>query len=154
MTEQNKNFFASEMESDFFTLCEESLMATITGKLPTKIEKFKETIIAEIQMIKNLKVYEEKNIKKRTYVIRAKQVLHEKKATSLFSAKLKVKLVTRGFIQRYSVNYEEIHALVAKIASMRAFFAICATKGWKIHQIDVNNVYLNDEIDIERIYIK
>ncbi len=72
----------------------------------------------------------------------------------MFSAKLKVKLVAKGFTQRYSVNYEEIHALIAKVASMRALFAICAVKGWKIHQIDVNNVYLNGKINIEGIYIK
>ncbi len=37
---------------------------------------------------------------------------------------------------------------------MRALFAICAVKEWKVHQIDVNNAYLNSEIDIKRIYIK
>ncbi len=60
----------------------------------------------------------------------------------------------KGFTQRYGVNYEETHASVARVASMIALFAICAAKEWKIHQIDVNNAYLNGEIDIERIYIK
>ncbi len=52
------------------------------------------------------------------------------------------------------MNYEETHALVARIASMRALFAVCAAKRWKIHQIDVNNAYLNSEINIHSIYIK
>ncbi len=62
--------------------------------------------------------------------------------------------MAREFTQRYSVNYEETYAPRARIASMRAFFAICAAKGWKVHQIDVNNAYLNGEIDIKGIYIK
>ncbi len=52
------------------------------------------------------------------------------------------------------MNYEETHAPVARVVSIRVLFAICAARGWKVHQIDVNNVYLNGEIDIERIYIK
>ncbi len=63
-------------------------------------------------------------------------------------------MIVKGFIQKYGVNYEKTHVLVVKVASMRVFFAICAIKGWKIHQIDVNNAYLNGEIDIKGIYIK
>ncbi len=101
--------------------------------MSAEIKKFKEVIIVEIQVIKDLKVYKEKNVKKKIYVISAKWILCENKVTLLFSAKLKAKLVVKGFTQRYRVNYEKTHALVAKIASIRAFFAICAVKGWKIH---------------------
>ena len=52
-------------------------------------------------------------------------MLKKKKATLLLPAKLKARLVARGFTQRYRINYEETHALVARIASIRALFAIC-----------------------------
>jgi hypothetical protein len=68
-------------------------------------------------------------------------------------AKLKAKLVAKGFTQRYGINYEETHASVAKVASIRAVLAVCAARGWKVHQIDVNNVFLNGEMDMNGVYI-
>ncbi len=80
-------------------------------------------------------------------------MLKKKKTTSLTLVKLKAKLVARGFTQRFRVNYEETYASVAKIVSMKALLAVCAAKGWKIHQIDISNAYLNGDIDMKRIYI-
>ena len=33
-------------------------------------------------------------------------------------------------------------------------FAVCAVRGWIVHQIDVNNAYLNGEMDMNRVYIR
>ena len=52
------------------------------------------------------------------------------------------------------MNYEETHAPVARVASIRAVFAVCAAKGWKVHQIDINNAYLNGEMDMDGVYIR
>src|SRR6202034_3916763 len=89
-----------------------------------------------------------------TLVISVKWVLKEKQATSLTPAKLKARLVARGFTQRYGINYEETYAPVARTASIRTVFAVCAAKGWEVHQIDVNNPYLNAEMDKDNVYIK
>ncbi len=53
-------------------LNEKSLIATITSKLPAEIKRFKETMLAEIQTIDDLKVYKKQNIKKKTHLISAK----------------------------------------------------------------------------------
>jgi hypothetical protein len=111
-------------------------------------------MLNEIQAIIDLKVYEEADVRYGTHIIGVKWVLKEKKATSLTSSKLKARLVARGFMQRYSINYEEIHASVARVSSIRAVFAIYAAKGWKVHQIDINNAYLNGEIDMDGVYIR
>ena len=105
-------------------------------------------------MVLKAKVRNLLNQFKGTHVIGVKWVLKEKKATSLSPAKLKARLVARGFTQTYGVNYEETYAPVARTASMRAVLAVCAAKGWKVHQIDVNNAYLNGDIDMDEIYIK
>ena len=134
-------------------LNEQGLVATLTDRLPKEIEKFKEAMIAEINAIENLQVYEERDVPKSTCIIGTKWVLKEKKATSLTPAKLKARLVARGFTQIFGVNYKKTHAPVARTASMRSLFATCAARGWKVHQIDVSNTYLNREIDIDDIYM-
>ncbi len=72
MAGEHKSFYVTEIEGNFLLVHEEGLMATITSKLPTEIKRFKEAMIAEIQAIEDLKVYEKKDVKKRTYVISAK----------------------------------------------------------------------------------
>ena len=66
MAGQDRNLFASEVDFDFLTMIEDGLTATIISKLPTEIKKFKEAMMAEIQALKDLKVYEERDVKKRT----------------------------------------------------------------------------------------
>jgi hypothetical protein len=133
---------------------EHELVATLTSALPPHIEKFKQAMLDEINALEHLKVYEEADVKHNTHVISVKWVLKEKKATTLTPAKLKARLVARGFTQIYGVNYEETHAPVARTASMRAVFAACAARGWKVHQIDVNNAYLNGDMDMDGVYIR
>ncbi len=48
MAEQNRNFFVSKVDFDFFPMIEDGLTAIITSKLLTKIKKFKKTIMVEI----------------------------------------------------------------------------------------------------------
>ncbi len=144
----------SEIDGNFMLLNKKSLMATITSQLSTEIKKFKKIMLAEIQTINNLKIYEKKNIKRKTHIISVKWVFKKKNVTFLTFVKLKTKLMTKGFTQIFRVNYEKIYASIAKIASIRALLVVYTAKRWKIHQIDVNNVYLNSDIDIKRIYIK
>ena len=151
---QESGYVTQEIDISDFTDCEYGLVATLTSKLPAEIEKFKQAMIDEIQALNDLKVYEEADVKRGTHIIGVKWVLKEKKATSLSPAKLKARLVAKGFTQQYGVNYEETHAPVARTASIRTVFAVCAAKGWKVHQIDVNNAYLNGEMDMDGVYIR
>ncbi len=57
MAEQDRNFFANEVNFNFLTMIKDSLTITITNKLFTKIKKFKKAMIAKIQTLKDLKVY-------------------------------------------------------------------------------------------------
>ena len=147
-------YIAREVDISELTLDEQGLIAVMTKKLPKEIEKFKQAMLDEIKALNDLKVYEEADVKRGTHIIGVKWVLKEKKATSLSPAKLKARLVAKGFTQRYGINYEETHAPVARTASIRAVFATCATKGWKVYQIDVNNAYLNGDMDMDGVYIR
>ena len=107
------------------------------------MEKFKDAMIAEVQALEDLDVWEEVDVPSGMSVIGVKWVLKEKQATSLSPAKLKARLVARGFTQKYGINYEKTFAPVARTASIRSVFIVSAARGWKVCQIDVNNAYLN-----------
>lgn len=64
----------------------------------------------------------------------------------------KIKHVARGFSQREGIDYEETFAPDARYTSVRAVLAIAATKGWKVHQMDVKTTFLNGEI--EEVYLE
>ena len=60
--------------------------------------------------------------------------------------KYKARFVARGFSQKEGIDYEENFALVARYTSLRAILAIAASKGWKVHQMDVKTTFLNGKM--------
>ena len=62
-------------------------------------------------------------------------------------------LITKGFTQKYGINYEETFAPVTRISSVRALLAVVATSKWDIFQIDVKNAFLNGDLS-EKVYMQ
>lgn len=142
---------------DDSAVVEHCLIARFTGftkDVPPDVEPYIQAMKDEIAALENLEVFEEVDVPRGTKIIGVKWVLKEKAATSLTPAKLKARLVAKGFSQIKVINHEETHAPVARTASVRAVFAACAAKGWKVRQIDVDNAYLHGEMDMERVYIR
>jgi hypothetical protein len=46
----------------------------------------------------------------------------------------------------HDIDYDETFAQVAKMDSIRLALAIAAAKGWEVHQMDVNNVFLHGSL--------
>jgi len=42
-------------------------------------------------------------------------------------------------------DYNETFALVAKMASVQCFLLVVVSKGWGLHQLDVNNAFLHGD---------
>ena len=107
------SFIAREIVDTDMLLAEEmGLIVTITSELPDEIKRFKDAMIAEVEAIENLGVFEEKDVPKGTHVIGVKWVLKEKKATSLSPAKLKARLVAKGYNQQEKINFGETFDLL------------------------------------------
>ena len=67
--------------------------------------------------------------------------------------KFKAIFVARGFSQVEGIYYDDTFASVAHYMSIKALISITAEMGWKIHQMDVKNAFLNGIIQ-EEIYIE
>ncbi|XP_066320369.1 uncharacterized protein [Miscanthus floridulus] len=67
--------------------------------------------------------------------------------------KHKARLVTRGFVQRKGINFEEVFAPVARIESVRLLLALAAAKDWRVHHLDVKLAFVNGEL-AEKVFVR
>jgi hypothetical protein len=70
-----------------------------------------------------------------------------------FVNKYKARLVAKGYAQTYGIDYEETYNPIAKMTIVRAIIAMVATKGWSLHQMDVNNAFLHGDLQ-EKVYME
>jgi len=61
----------------------------------------------------------------------------------------KAHLVIRGDKQVEGFDYNETFGLLAKITSVRCFLLVTTAKEWELHQMDVNNAFLNGVLEEE-----
>jgi histone deacetylase 1/2 len=65
----------------------------------------------------------------------------------------KARLVARGFTQQKGIDYSETFSPVIKQVIVRLVFSIAVSCGWKIHQLDIHNAFLNGVLNKE-VYMK
>jgi hypothetical protein len=65
----------------------------------------------------------------------------------------KARLVTKGFKQRYSMDYDDTFSLVVKFATIRLVLSFDVSQGWCLHQLDVQNTFLHSVL-VEDVYMR
>jgi len=89
-----------------------------------------------------------------TNIVSSKWVFRAKKDAAGNVIHYKARLVAQGFSQVPSVDYFDMFAPVAKLASIHTVLAIPAELDLELHQIDIKGAYLNSKLTKEeQIYM-
>jgi Reverse transcriptase (RNA-dependent DNA polymerase) len=65
----------------------------------------------------------------------------------------KTRLVVKGYTQAYRVDFQKTFSLVAKLNSVRVLLSLAANFDWPLHQFDVKNAFLHEDLKKE-IYME
>jgi Reverse transcriptase (RNA-dependent DNA polymerase) len=60
--------------------------------------------------------------------------------------------MAKKYSQTYGIGYDEIFAPMAKMSMVRTLVSLIVNGGWKLHQLDVKNVFLHG--DLLEVYLE
>lgn len=86
-------------------------------------------------------------------LVSCKWILKLKRDADGNIVKHKARLVARGFTHTFGLDYTNTFSPVVKLITMLAVLTIAASRNWDIHQIDIDNAFLNGELHDE-IYLQ
>ena len=82
----------------------------------------------------------------------SKWVFHVKYHSDGSLQKYKARLVAKGFNQRPGFDFNETFSPVVKPVSVRFILSLAISQSWSIRQLDINNAFLNGDLD-EVVYM-
>lgn len=85
-------------------------------------------------------------------IVGNKQVFRLKQNSDGSIQRFKARLVAKGFHQTPVVYFHETFSPVLKTPTLRIILTLAVSRDWKIRQIDINNAFLNGELD-EIVYM-
>ena len=114
--------------------------------------EWQNAMVKEVKSLEEMRTWTTEPLPKGRKAISCKWVYRIKRDADGNPVCYKAWLVARGFTQVYGLDYNETHAPVTWLETIRLLLGIAAEKDWEIHQIDVKSAYLYGDLD-EEIYM-
>jgi high-affinity K+ transport system ATPase subunit B len=115
--------------------------------------KWVEAMEDEMKSMSSTNVWDLEEIPKGAKIVGCKWVYKTKFDSNGNVEKYKARLVAKGFTQREGVDYNDIFSPVSFKDSFRIIMALVAHFDLELHQMDVNTVFLNGDLQ-ENVYMK
>ncbi|GJT30999.1 putative RNA-directed DNA polymerase [Tanacetum coccineum] len=112
-------------------------------------ERWKDVKKKEIHALEENRTWTLGSLPKGKHAIDSKWVYNVKYKQNREVERYKARLVAKGFTQREGVDYHDTFAHVAKLVTVRTLLAVATKKNWIINQLDVNNAFLNEDLNEE-----
>ena len=68
-------------------------------------------------------------------------------------ARLKARLLAKGYAQTYGVGYSNTFSLIAKLTYVHLFISLATSYDWDLHQLNIRNVFLHRHLQ-EEVYME
>ncbi|OMO62973.1 Reverse transcriptase, RNA-dependent DNA polymerase [Corchorus capsularis] len=118
-----------------------------------KIPHWKEAMYEELEAPHRNKTWELVPPPSDRNVIGCKWVVRVKKNSDGSISRYKARLVAKGFTQKVGLDYDETFSPIIKPVTVRMVLCITVSNGWPLHQMDVNNAFLQGELK-EEVFMK
>jgi hypothetical protein len=86
-------------------------------------------------------------------VIDCKWIFKIKRKVDCSLDRYKARLVAKGFKQRYGIDYKDTFNPIIKSTTIRIVLSIAVSRGWHLHQLDVQNAFLHANLE-EDVYMR
>ena len=107
----------------------------------------------EIQALEKNRTWEISKLPKGKNLVGCKQIFTVKHNADGNVNRFKARLIAKGFTQSYGINYKETFAPIAKLNFVRVLLSFSVNLDWSLHQLDIKNAFLNDDLE-EEVYME
>jgi hypothetical protein len=116
---------------------------------------WEKAIHKELVLLKEASTWNLVDLPTNTNIVGSKWVFRTKKDAAGNVVQYKARLAAQSFSQVLGVDYFDMFAPVAKLASICTTLAEATSHDWEIHQINIKGAYLNGELTPdEKLYMQ